>query len=669
MIVQLNRLVAIGLVLGAAWAAPGHAECHAPLGILDSLLVQGHRLESIDMQRFFVQRDGHDLFVDIGAPLCEGDHLATLPDTTANLLVGPAEGPRQGLTVLPGTTAILRTVSRVELLIGRLIGAVHGNFDVVMPFATLAATGTEFEVEATPQGCRVEQLEGTTHLTTAQSAIAVLDRLKSASCTPEAITTILEIEAERCQALIKNSSRIMAAARPAVQSSNAIRQFKPAEADAAYAAAREAAICRNDVAARQTVERVLVDWDRPQEALAGPGAGIGDAGAQDQIALGRALLMRGKSGDAIAQFDLAVAQAGATVATTTGFGDAERDLGLAAIRAGSIAQAAQHFESAIQRYRDALGQTQDSGKIGVILVNLGDLALLRIKLDPDAAEARLTQARTYYESARQHGDPPHARLGLARISVLRAQLIPTQQVDATAGSAWNVFGANLLLAILAEQQRKPYRQAARTELSALISSVPGFAPAEELLGEVLYASGDLDRSRKSFRRAIAADPGNTSAYLAYSKTLHGDGKKLYENTYRLVEVPAVRELANTRREILMPTAETVTIPPAPLVADSAKLGFSSPEGRNRVVTMTNRSATPATVASVNVTGSRPDVFRVVSNGCGNGSIAPGAECRIMMEFTAESTGSYRATLELTFVGGSLTREVKLIGEVPPPPIG
>jgi tetratricopeptide (TPR) repeat protein len=449
-----------------------------------------------------------------------------------------------------------------------------------------------------------------------------------------------------------------------VRSANAIRQFEPAETAAAYSAAREAAICHGDDKAWQTVGRALVDWDRPQQALSA-GVGAGNAGTEDLVSRGRALLMRGRPAEAAELFRRAVAESGVTAASATGFGDAERDLGLVAIKSNDLAGAGKHFETAGRHYLAAIEHTQKESERGVILVNLGDLALLRIRLDPDAAEARMDEAKSYYERARRHGDPPHARLGLARISLLRAQLIPQQEVDAAEGGFGEVLAANIILAMLANDQRKPHWQDARRQLAALTAEVPGFAPAEELLGEVLYESGKADDSGKKFQRAIAADPGNTSAYLAYSKTLKGDKKRMYGNAYKLVEVPAVRELASTRREILIPRTQPVKVPPAPLTANVTKLSFSQ-EIRQQTVTMTNRSNAPATVSAANITGSHLAAFEVVSNGCLSGPIAAGADCRIAIAFVAKTSGTYRATLELTFVGAMLRREVKLNGSVSAP---
>ncbi|HEU0224747.1 MAG TPA: choice-of-anchor D domain-containing protein [Steroidobacteraceae bacterium] len=647
-----------------AWGLPAHAQtCAQPLGVLDALLVADVRVAALDPGVFIVERGGQPVDMSIGEPLCEADRMATRPDATAKLLVGPAEGPRHELTVLPGATVVLQSVSRVELVIGRLLAAVQGDFDVVMPFARLAATGTEFAVEVTQEGCRVDQLEGSTGLTPSAGATARLERLKTASCTATAAAAT-DLAAGRCTELMTAASSVDIAARPRLASGNVIRQLDPAEAPAVYARAREAAICDNNAAAWQAVDRVLVDWERPRKTL----------DAEDPLVRGRALLMRGEPQQARDQFCRALAVGGAA-AVRTGFGDAERDLGLNALNTNDMAGAGAHFESALQHYAAAIQHATSDQERGVILVNLGHLALLRTKLDADATETRLGEAQAYFEQARAHGDPPHARVGLARVALMRAQLIPTQQLDSAAGGAWDVFRANLLLVILAEQQRRPHRREARRLLRSLVADLPDFAPAQQLLGEVQYLLGERDDAQASLRRAIAADPGNTEAYLAYAQTLRGARKQMYEATYRLAEVAAVRELAATQREVLVPEVKSTTIPPAPLTADPPSLGFElkpmvrAAQAIRRTVTMTNRSESAATVSGTNVTGNHPGAFAVVANGCTPSPIAPGASCTITVAFVAREPGRYRAALEISFAGGVLSREIRLYGEVsaPPPP--
>lgn len=646
-----RRIFACIGVVGLLPASLAHGQtCAQPLGVLDSLLVDDRRLDAIDAGQFAVERGDQPVNLNIGDPLCDADRMATRPDTTAKLLVGPAEGPRHELTVLPGATVVLQSVSRIELVIGRLLAAVQGNFDVVMPFARLAATGTEFAVEVTQEGCRVEQLEGSTGLTPSAGATARLERLKTASCTATTAASA-DVVPARCAELMTAASRIDVAARPPLRSGNAIPRLDPEQAAAAYAQAREAAICRNDAAAWQAVDSVLVDWERPQKAL----------DAQDPLVRGRALLMRGQPERAIEDFRRALAD-GTDTAALVGFGDAERDLGLKAIRVSDLAGAGRRFESALRHYTVALERATSERERGVILVNLGDLALLRTTLDPAAPEARLSEAQTLFARARTHADPPHARLGLARVSLLRASLIPTQQIDAADGSFGQVLAANILLSQLAEAQRKPHRAQARTVLRELLADTPGFAPAEELLADLLAATGERDRARVQYQRAIAADPGNTSAYLGYSKTLGSKRQKMYEAAYRLVEVAAVRERNEVRAAILQPREPTVTVPPAPLTPDVTRLAFDK-RGQQQSVTLTNRSAAAATAGAATISGRNPGSFRILRDGCANVQVEAGRDCRIVIEYIPQGGGGHRATLEIPS-GSGLGRAVRLSGETP-----
>lgn len=643
------------------------AECSKPLAVLDSLVVQGGRLYSIDSDRFVIERDGEPKPASIGEPLCENDRLSTATDTEAQLLVGDAEGGQQQLKIRPGSTVILQKLNAVELLIGRLAAALHFDFDVVMPLARLAATGTEFEVEVSEQGCVVDQLEGTVQLTSTAGPAMPLSRLQSATCSSVGIAPVAAITADRCQALLDAQSGVDIAARPAVRSSNSIPLYASAEANAVYAASREASICRDDRAARQAVARVRADWGRPQDALRLLGGASDDSAevaAENQVALGRALLQRGRQAEAIAAFRAASTRS-TLVAAETGLGDAERDLGLIAIRGNDLATATQRFDAASLHYSHAFRATDVASERAVQLVNAGDLALLRTRLDPNAVETRLAEAERFYRGARVLGDPPHARLGLAKILLLRAQLIPTQTVSE--GGFWNQVLVNFLLGQEAERKRKPFREAARDLLRELTTAVPDFSPGQQLLGEVQYQLGKPNDSRERFRRAIAADPGNTSAYLAYSETLSGNKRDRYRNAYRLIEVPAVRKLAETRNEVLTPTPKTVNVPANPMTSDLTQVSFKDPDDNVKDVTLTNRGDAPATVTSVALSGANADVFRIRSNACAGQAIPAGGSCTIKLNFSAESVGSYRATLEITVDGAYVTRQVRLAGEKVPPP--
>ena len=656
-----TRRLATGLcLLAGAWTefAAAQQACPQPLGVLDSLLVQGQRLSAIDANQFLVERNSHAVAMNIGDPLCEADRMATQPNVTAKLLVGRADGKRHELTILPGATVVLRAINRVELLLGRLIGAVHGEFDVVMPFARLAATGTVFEVDAGSSTVAVDQLEGETHLTPTNAATAVLAPLTRVSGAGPGGAAVTALDASRCTELVSQANRMDIAFLPPVRSRNAIPQIAPATADSAYDSARQNAICRDDPSARQLVGRILTDWERPQQALEELRGTAGDS-----VAVGKALLMRGEPQRALGVFQRAGAAGGNAVDVSAGMGDAKRDLGILAIRGNQVPAAAAGFEEVRTHYVEAIRLASTDDVRGRLFVSLGDLALLRIRLDPDSAEARMTEAAALYQRAREHGDPPHARLGVARISVLRAMRIPTQQIDGSEAGIAATLLINIALDAQARSQRRPHWQQAMRDLHELLAAVPEFSPAQELMGEVQIALGERDAAQRHLKQAIAADPGNTSAYGVLAQTLSGGKKAMYEGAYKLVEVPAVREIEATRQTMLFPTSPTVTIPPAPLTPDKPELGFARPRPVRADVTLTNRSDAPVTVASTGIVGDAPSAFRIVSNGCSSGPVAVGSQCRIEVEFTAQSPGKYRAILQLSFATGGFTRDIKLHGEI------
>jgi tetratricopeptide (TPR) repeat protein len=655
-----GRVVAIALFSSCAWFSPQAAAACEPLAILFSLQVQGQPVDAAAADRFVVERPDEDaVTVFNGMPLCPNDRLATRTDTKAILKIGFSDGAQHEVTMRPGSTVILETVNRVQLLVGRLFAALQGEFDVVMPLGRLAATGTEYELAVTDAGCTVDQLEGTTELTSGTGGSVHLARLKGAACTTAAAPTVTDLTVEQCFRLMEVQSQINIQGRPKVSSINKIKQFDPAQAPAIYSSARQKAVCAEDAGARNTLNQVLVDWRESQKAL----RGLRSSAAPDALAVGEALVMRGQPAEALQEFSRAIAAGDATAAPLTGSGDAERDLGLIALKAGNTASFASHLESASHDYLLAMERAQKPIDRGVILVNLGDLALLRTRLDASAAEVRLAEAQEFYDRARAQGDPPHARLGIARISLMRAQLIPTQVANDPELSLGQQILVNSLLAMLAEQQRRPHREAARQVLRDLIGSTPGFSPAEELLGETIYLLGDIRDARRHLRSAISADPAQTSAYQAYAKTVNGAERRLYERTYKLVEVKPVRDLTETRSEILIPAAATVTIPPAPLTADVTRLNFVAPPWNDQVVVLTNRSDASATAEAIRITGSDPGAFQITSDGCSGTALAAQKICRLVVSLVSRQMGTYRATLEISGNGGQWTREVRLRADV------
>jgi len=666
---HIRRLAACGFLVACLWTLQAAAQqaCPEPLAILDSLLVQGQRVTAIDARQFVVERNTHAVAMNIGDPLCEGDRMATQPNVTAKLLVGRADGKRHELTMLPGATAILRALNRIELSIGRLIAAVHGEFDVVMPLARLAATGTVFEVEVDATRVTVDQLEDETHLTPNGGATAVLDPRTQASSTSAQATAVSALDPAQCAELVSRANRIDIAFLPPVRSRNAIPQVSPDAAPSIYDSARQNAICRDDRAAQELFGRILADWERPQQALEELRGRSPVPENTDSIAVGKALLMRGEPERALGEFERAGRAGGNPVEVAAGMGDARRDLGLLAVRRAQLPVAAMRFDEARAHYVEAARLAATDAVRGILLVDLGDLALLRIGLDPESAEARMAEAAALYQRAREHGDPPHARLGLARIAAARALRIPTQQADTSGLSFGEALAINLALDSQAKRQRAPHWQQARSILDGLLEEIPAFSPAQELLGEVQMGLGDTAGAEKQFRRALAADPGNTSAYGALAETLRGGKKAMYEGAHKVVEVPAVRELESAERAIVSPPIETVTIVPASLTPDMPRFSFTAPGTLDNEIVFTNRSPAAVTVASTAITGAEANAFSVRTNGCSAAAIAPNAECRIRVFFVAGQVGTYRARLELTFTGTSVPSRVELRGEVLPPP--
>ena len=102
----------------------------------------------------------------------------------------------------------------------------------------------------------------------------------------------------------------------------------------------------------------------------------------------------------------------------------------------------------------------------------------------------------------------------------------------------------------------------------------------------------------------------------------------------------------------------VTVLPAALDFGKAELGSSSPDLQ---VTVENGSSQSVSITSLVVAGA----FSIVSNACGNSSLAPMADCQITLRFTPQNEGSQQG--KLTLIDGAGTQVVQLSGTGTTPP--
>jgi hypothetical protein len=77
-----------------------------------------------------------------------------------------------------------------------------------------------------------------------------------------------------------------------------------------------------------------------------------------------------------------------------------------------------------------------------------------------------------------------------------------------------------------------------------------------------------------------------------------------------------------------------------------------PQGPTRSFVITNTGGSPSGLPAPSITGSNPDSFAVVANGCA-ASLGPGLTCQIDVDLLPQGQGPVSATLSVTAVPGGV----------------
>jgi tetratricopeptide (TPR) repeat protein len=419
---------------------------------------------------------------------------------------------------------------------------------------------------------------------------------------------------------------------------------------------------------------IYVDWVDPEQALRLlTSSQVGSTPAEQArhfTAVGNAMRIEGQHDEAIGQFQKALSTVPAFAPALNGMGDALRDQGIKAY--GTTVQAknkaAELFETARRSYELAASSGSGTPEVELAMVNAGNLHLLMSGVFPDKGDEIVDTAEGLFSEALRltHGQSLQARLGLARVEMQRAQLIPQKEVDATGLSAGQVLVANVVYALQADNERRPVRKRAEAILAALVRDEPDFAPGLQTLGELYLVLPNSNEAKKVLRRAINADPRHTISYSFLAQAYTGDVGEIYGAAYKNVEFPAMRTIAKARQQLATVTAPSVKVPSNLLIPDVSTLrfGFAS-HLQTRTVKFTNVGDAPVTPTSAIITGSDAGAFTVQNDGCSNGAVAPKGECRIVVVLQSQTPGKYKAMLEVS-AGGPISTTVELRASLPSP---
>jgi tetratricopeptide (TPR) repeat protein len=392
--------------------------------------------------------------------------------------------------------------------------------------------------------------------------------------------------------------------------------------------------------------------------------------ARHFTAVGNALRIEGEAAEAIGQFQQALSAVPAYAPALNGMGDALRDQGIKAygITVKAKNNAAELFEAARKSYEQAANNGTGTPEVELAMVNAGNLHLLMSGVFPDRGDQIVDTAEGLFSEALKltNGKSLQARLGLARVEMQRAQLIPQKEVDPTGLSVLQAIVANGAYALQADNERRPVRERAEAILAALVRDEPDFAPGLQTLGELSLVLSKSKQAKDVLRRAINTDPRHTISYSFLAQAYTGDVGEIYGDAYKNVEFPAMRTIAKARQQLATVTAPSVKVTSNLLIPDVSTLRFEfASDFRTRTVKFKNVGDAPVTPASVTITGSDAGAFAVQNDGCSGQAVAPNGECRIVVVLQAQTPGKYKATLAVS-TGGPISTSVELRTSMPSP---
>ena len=660
-----------------AWAAPNAFGCDV-VGVLDGLALAKIRVKTVDKTQSWIERGTNKVDIKNGMPLCRADRLITADDVSAILLLGSAGSSQKQITVSPHSNVHLLGDSKVELLGGGIFAQVKGVFDAIFALGDVASAGTLFSVEINATGAHVVQLEDATVFTgrdAAAGSVVTVPARAEVSLQSSAVQAVpKEMPFDRCKAVTDPNSEIVSETRAKRPSLPVSRHFGPETIGKVFADARASMLCSTKqaeaAAARERVGLIYVDWADPAQALrlldSSPSGSTPEAQARHFTAIGNALRIEGQPEQALEQYRKALSVVANYAPAENGMGDALRDQGVKA--SGNTVSAKQKasdlFEAARKSYEQAANHGTGTPEFELAMVNHGNLLLLWSGLFPERGDQLVDSAQSLFDQAltQTQGRSLQARLGLARVEMQRAQLIPKKEVDPTGLKPAQVFAANLIYLLQAENERRPAWSRAEVILNALVNDEPDFAPGMQTLGELYLLSSSSKRAEEVLLRAMSADPRHTITYSFLARAARHGGDD-YAAAYKAVEFPAMRAIADAKRKLSTRQAPTVTVPSNLLIPDVSTLRFEAAGAHAaRTIVFKNAGATAVTPTSVAIKGADAGAFVVRNDGCSSKPVAPEGSCRIVVVFQAQKPDSYKATLEVS-TGGSISATVDLRGRI------
>jgi hypothetical protein len=172
-------------------------------------------------------------------------------------------------------------------------------------------------------------------------------------------------------------------------------------------------------------------------------------------------------------------------------------------------------------------------------------------------------------------------------------------------------------------------------------------------GKIDLATSDLE-----FRPGVDVLKGNGDGTFQtatfYPVGIHGGPNYIVAADFNNDGKPDLAVVGGEQLTTLLNTGSATFSPTSPLTFSNQLLGTtSSPQ----TVTLTNSGTTAMTISSVKSSGAP---FRMTANTC-TGSLAPGAQCSITAEFTAQVKGTVSGGITIIDSASSKPQFVELIG--------
>lgn len=637
-----HRLL-VELLIGCAFCATRAIACDVA-GRVDGLLVNNVKVIHLDAPQLSIRRDGKDLAVDDGAPICRRDVITARSGVVANVRVGDVPEKDNVITLYGEAAITVDNPSGITATLGRIFALLRGAFDVRTNFGTLGARGTQFDVDTTATGLTVVQLEGEVEVGGGGAPGQLLRPLQKLGVTGSSQPgEPSPLDAVACADITRAHSAVISGTRPQLPFEASGRSADLKTIARNFADARESLLCHHDVEAAPELAQAWADYAEPGGVLkllsTTPPTSGGQDGAIYANSVGNAFRQVGQSREAINWYNRALAIDGNFAYPYNGMGDAHRDLGLAALGSRDLATARNEFDLAQQSYEKSLDPAlwgKEGGTNRAIpLVNLGELAILRISLDPAQSAALLDQAGKWFDDALHAtgGNYAFAELGLARIDFMRAIGIPEIVVQGPEG--WNLFAAQLAANLATESARRPHFESARRRLGILLAVHREFSAGALLLGEVNQLLGSSKDATLNYGDAIRFDPHNVMAYLRLSEIAPKKERPIYEAAFRSAAFPALVPVLKGREKLATTARPPTDVRDVRAFSPSVtEVNFDlSYDGQWKPVVFKNAGNAPATVGEIAIRGDDAADFTFSAEQCANRALEPNASCEIRVRFT------------------------------------